>query len=112
MISFRGQKKKARATPRSVSFKGLIQNFRRASPPLSYAESPPTPFGMYRQSGVNMATRMTFICLKYYLLTSKKKKKLQVFDVEFSKVGAQEKPLLGKTYKISLLLGWSWGGLG
>ena len=55
---------------------------------------------------------MTFICLKYYLLTSKKKKKLQVFDVEFSKVGAQEKPLLGKTYKISLLLGWSWGGLG
>ena len=55
---------------------------------------------------------MTFICLKYYLLTSKKKKKLEVFDVEFSKVGAQEKPLLGKTYKISMLLGWSWGGLG
>ena len=37
-----------------------------------------------------------------------KKKKLQVFDVEFSKGGAQEKPLLGKTYKTSLLLGWSW----
>ena len=33
--------KKARATPRSVSFRGLIQNFRRASPSLSYAESPP-----------------------------------------------------------------------
>ena len=33
--------KKAWATPRSVSFRGLIQNFRRASPPLSYAESPP-----------------------------------------------------------------------
>jgi len=32
--------KKAWATPRSVSFRGLIQNFRRASPPLSYAESP------------------------------------------------------------------------
>ena len=28
-------------TPRSVFFRGLIQNFRRASPPLSYAESPP-----------------------------------------------------------------------
>ena len=57
---------------------------------------------------------MTSICLKYYLLTSKKKKKkkLQVFDVEFSKGGAQEKPLLGKTYKISLLLGWSGGDLG
>ena len=33
--------KKAWATPRSVSFRGLIQNFRRASPPLSYARSPP-----------------------------------------------------------------------
>ena len=32
--------KNAWATPRSVSFSGLIQNFRRASPPLSYAESP------------------------------------------------------------------------
>ena len=32
--------KKAWATPRSVSFRGLIQNFRRAFPPLSYAESP------------------------------------------------------------------------
>ena len=36
MVSFR-------ATPRLVSFKGLIQNFRQASPPLSYAESPPPP---------------------------------------------------------------------
>ena len=26
-----------------VSFRGLIQNFRRASPPLSYAESSPPP---------------------------------------------------------------------
>ena len=42
MVSFRGQKK-AWATPRSVSFRGLIQNFRRAFPPLSYAESPPPP---------------------------------------------------------------------
>ena len=33
--------KKAWATPRSVFFRGLIQNFRQASPPLSYAESPP-----------------------------------------------------------------------
>ena len=42
MVSIRSQKK-AWATPRSVSFTGLIQNFRRASPPLSYAESPPPP---------------------------------------------------------------------
>ena len=33
--------KKAWAPSRSVSFRGLIQNFRRASPPLSYTESPP-----------------------------------------------------------------------
>ena len=32
--------KEAWATPGSVSFRGLIQNFRRASPPLSYVESP------------------------------------------------------------------------
>ena len=38
MVSIRGQK--AWATPRLVSFRGLIQNFRRASPLLSY-ESPP-----------------------------------------------------------------------
>ena len=35
MVFFRGREK-----PRSVSVRGLIQNFRRASPPLSYAESP------------------------------------------------------------------------
>ena len=40
MVSFRGKKKKAWATPGSVSFRGLIQNFRRATPPISYAESP------------------------------------------------------------------------
>ena len=39
MVSFWGPEK-ASATPISVSFRGLIQNFRRASPPLSYAESP------------------------------------------------------------------------
>ena len=33
--------KKALSPPRSVSFRGLIQNFRRASPPLSYADVPP-----------------------------------------------------------------------
>ena len=38
MVSFGGQKK-AGATPWSVSFRGLIQNFQRASPPLSYADS-------------------------------------------------------------------------
>ena len=40
MVSFRGQKK-AWAPPRFVSFRGLIQNFGRASPPLSYGEPPP-----------------------------------------------------------------------
>ena len=40
MVSFGGQKK-AWATPRSVSFRGFIENFRRASPPPSYAEFPP-----------------------------------------------------------------------
>ena len=33
--------KKAWPTPRSVSLRGLIQNFRRASPPHSDAQSPP-----------------------------------------------------------------------
>ena len=40
MVSFRGQKKLA-PRPGSVFFRGFIQNCRRASPPLSYAESPP-----------------------------------------------------------------------
>ena len=40
MVSFRGQKN-ASATPKSVPFRGLIQNFRRASPLLSYAKSLP-----------------------------------------------------------------------
>ena len=31
------------ATPRLVSFRGLKQNFRRASPPLSFRSSPRTP---------------------------------------------------------------------
>ena len=31
------------ATPRLVSFRGLKQNFRRASPPLSYGSPPRTP---------------------------------------------------------------------
>ena len=39
--SLLGVQKIASATPRSVSFRGLIEKFRRASPPLSYAESPP-----------------------------------------------------------------------
>ena len=37
--------KKGWATPKLVSFRGLIQNFRRASPPLSYGTPPGTrPF--------------------------------------------------------------------
>ena len=40
MVSFRGQKK-AWAMPRLVSFRGLIQNFRRAFPPPSICGVPP-----------------------------------------------------------------------
>ena len=40
MIAFRG-KKKGWATPRLVSFRGLIQKFRRASSPLSFGSPPP-----------------------------------------------------------------------
>ena len=47
MVSFSGQIK-AWATPRSVSLRGLIQNFRRASQPLPYAESPPGIFGPFK----------------------------------------------------------------
>ena len=43
MISFRG-KKKGRATPKLVAFRGLIQNSRRESPSLSYGS---TPLGTY-----------------------------------------------------------------
>ena len=43
--------KKAWAPPRSVSFRGLIQNFRRASPSLSYAESPPGVNNKIRRMG-------------------------------------------------------------
>ena len=39
MVSFRGPKK-AWATPRSVSFRGLIQNCQQATAPLSYAVPP------------------------------------------------------------------------
>ena len=40
--------KKAWATHRSVSFRCLIQNSQRASPPLSYAGSPPGTVGTDR----------------------------------------------------------------
>ena len=43
MVSFRGQKK-AWPTPRLVSYKGLFQIFRRASPPL-HMQTPPLPSG-------------------------------------------------------------------
>ena len=52
--------KKAWATPRSVSFRSLIQNFRRASPPF-HMQSPP---GMYITLGVNLQPR---ICCVIYL---------------------------------------------
>ena len=47
MVSFRGQKK-------ALSFTGLIQNFRRAFPPLSYAESPPGT--EYSQMAANLVS--------------------------------------------------------
>ena len=43
MVSFRGQEKLGPRPARSVSFRGLIQQFQRPSPPLSYSESPPPP---------------------------------------------------------------------
>ena len=57
MVSFRG-KKKAWATPRSVSFRGLIQNFRRASSPLSNAESPPPGLSKRGSTWVNCNWRV------------------------------------------------------
>ena len=44
MVSFRGQKK-LEPRPDWSPLGVLIQNFQRASPPLSYAESPPPPPG-------------------------------------------------------------------
>ena len=41
MVSFRDQKKLGPRPDRSPLLRGLIQNFRRASKPLSYAEFPP-----------------------------------------------------------------------
>ena len=38
-VFFRGQKRLVH--PQLVSFRGLIQNFRRASPPFSYGSPPP-----------------------------------------------------------------------
>ena len=38
VVPFRGQKRLGHA---QIGLGGLIQNFRRASTPLSYAESPP-----------------------------------------------------------------------
>ena len=45
MVSFRGQKKLG-PHPDWSSLGGLIQNFRQASPSLSYAESPPPTTGL------------------------------------------------------------------
>ena len=62
MVSFRGQKK-AWATSRSVSFRVLIKILRRASPPLSYAESPPPPRDLgqiHQKSPVVKSSRVLF----------------------------------------------------
>ena len=57
MIAFRGSKK-GWATPRLVSFRRLIQNFRRAFPALSYGSPPPPPVDM------------TSDCLQQFILSS------------------------------------------
>ena len=44
--------KKSVGYPRLVSFRGLIQNFRLASPPLSYADSPTHPPGVEPYEGL------------------------------------------------------------
>ena len=49
MVSFRGQKK-LEPRPDWSPLGVLIQNFQRASPPLSYAESPPPPGGAWHGS--------------------------------------------------------------
>ena len=54
------------AWPRSVSFRGLIQNFRQVSSPLSYVEPPPgknlSPLGTKLYFHVNSA-RKKFYCI-------------------------------------------------
>ena len=67
MVSFRGQKK-AWATSKLVSYRGLIQNFRRASPPLSYAESPPRAafWGCYRGISNNASKAVSERLLKLH----------------------------------------------
>ena len=62
MVSFRG-KKKAWVTPRSVSFRGLIQNFQRASPPLSYASPPPREQQLHEKENWNKHQNFSYIGL-------------------------------------------------
>ena len=50
--------KKVCATPRSVSFRGLIQNFRRASPTLSYEGIPPETYPIYNKTLVRCVNLM------------------------------------------------------
>ena len=54
------------------------------------------------------------VYLSQILLANLKKKKNYkcLMLSSFSKDGAQENSILGKTYKTNLLLGWSWEGLG
>ena len=58
--------KKSWATPRSVSFRGLIQNFRQASVPPLYAGSPAPGFCSPKRR-----ENCTYICLIPQQITSK-----------------------------------------
>ena len=59
MVSFRGQKKLGpRPDWSPLKFRGLIQNFRRASPHLSYAEYPP---GFYAQLLLSILSMISFL---------------------------------------------------
>ena len=55
--------------PGSVSTRGLIQNFRRASPPLSYAESPPLPPGVVIYWVVFLLVVIFMQKFRYFYLT-------------------------------------------
>ena len=60
MVSFRGQKKLG-PRPDWSPLGGLIQNFRRASPPLSYAESPPGFYAQLLLSILSMISSLSIV---------------------------------------------------
>ena len=72
--------KKAWATPKSVSVRGLIQHIRRASPPLSYAESLPRDFHIHVK--VELQFRR-LVKISFHPKTSKVKRRLNGGGVTF-----------------------------